>query len=83
MIEVKATWAPPPHWIPSRLMAAKAVMAKAPQAGADTMGRSPSSRTTNSPSTTASPATDPGPLTHISIQILRKAQKGPKPSRMM
>ncbi len=64
-------------------MAAKVAIAKAPQAGADTMERSPRRRTTNPPNTTASPATDPGPLTHISIQILRKAQKGPKPSRMM
>ena len=64
-------------------MTANAAMARAPQAVADTLDRSPSNRTANSPSTTASPATDPGPLTHISIQILRKAQKGPKPSRMM
>jgi sugar/nucleoside kinase (ribokinase family) len=41
------------------------------------------SRVANSPSTMATPATDPGPLTHISIQILMKAGKGPNPSRMM
>jgi hypothetical protein len=40
-------------------------------------------RVANSPRTIATPATDPGPLTHISIQILTKAGNAPNPSRMM
>ena len=43
----------------------------------------PSNDERNWPNTIATPATDPGPLTHISIQIFKKPQNGPKPSRMM
>ena len=49
-----------------------ATMARAPQAAADTPAGAAGSRAANSPRTIATPATEPGPLTHISIQILRK-----------
>ena len=61
----------------------KAAMAEPPQAAADIPAGAMGSRVANSPSTMATPATDPGPLTHISIQILMKAGNGPNPSRMM
>ena len=38
---------------------------------------------TDAPNAIASPATDPGPLTSISIQIFTKPAKSPKASRMM
>ena len=80
---VKTICVRPPQRTPHRLTKAKPAMAAAPQAVAVTPAGATANCVANSPRTMATPATDPGPLTHISIQILTKAGKGPNPSRMM
>ena len=60
-------------------MAVKVTMARVPQATGDGEAGAPRRRDMISPKAMATPATDPGPLTHISIQILMKAPEGAEP----
>src|SRR5262245_27014862 len=80
LVAVSTTCIPPPHWIPSRLITMKNKIAATPHHAGEI--DKPIKGERNCPKTTATPAVEPGPLTHISIQIFKKPQNGPKPARM-